>query len=249
MKNNITILGHFYNEEYLLPFWLNHHKKYFNHGILVDYNSTDNSVNIIKEICPTWEIIKTRNEFFDSRDIDKEIMDIERDILGYRICLNITEFLLGKFSDLSNSNKQYLIPSYSMVDKVENEFNEVESNLFLERTFGFGFSNGDFYYRRARSLHNKQIEYPLGRHFENHNTEDFIILWYGFSPFTERGIKRKLQIQNKMSQSDKDNKRGFQHLIDRDGLIKQLKEFQNKSFDISWTINKYINLSDIILKS
>ena len=61
---NKTVLTHFYNEEYLLPWWLDHHKKYFDHGILIDYASTDKSVEIIKEICPTWTEVKSKNEFF-----------------------------------------------------------------------------------------------------------------------------------------------------------------------------------------
>ena len=72
-----TIISHFYNEEYLLPFWLKHHSKMFDHGILIDYNSTDRSVDIIREICPTWEIIDSRNELFDAVLIDKEVEDIE----------------------------------------------------------------------------------------------------------------------------------------------------------------------------
>ena len=34
-----TIIAHFFNEEYLLPWWLNHHKKIFDYGILFDYSS------------------------------------------------------------------------------------------------------------------------------------------------------------------------------------------------------------------
>jgi hypothetical protein len=32
----ITLLSHFYNEEYLLPFWIEHHKKQFDYAILID---------------------------------------------------------------------------------------------------------------------------------------------------------------------------------------------------------------------
>ena len=52
-----TVVTHFFNEEYLLPWWLEHHKKYFDHGVMIDYNSTDSSVEIIKKICPTWTIV------------------------------------------------------------------------------------------------------------------------------------------------------------------------------------------------
>ena len=71
-----TIISHFYNEEYLLPWWLNHHKDMFDHGIMIDYDSTDNSVEIIKSICPKWTIVKSRNRFFQAKDIDSEVEDI-----------------------------------------------------------------------------------------------------------------------------------------------------------------------------
>ncbi|MBJ3789276.1 glycosyltransferase family 2 protein, partial [Bacillus sp. OA1] len=43
-----TIISHFYNEEYLLPWWLMHHTKIFDHGILINRGSTDRSVEICK---------------------------------------------------------------------------------------------------------------------------------------------------------------------------------------------------------
>ena len=44
-----TVLCHFYNEEWILPFWLKHHREIFDHGIMIDYNSTDRSVEIIRD--------------------------------------------------------------------------------------------------------------------------------------------------------------------------------------------------------
>ena len=75
-----TVISHFYNEEYLLPFWLKHHKKYFDHGILINYHSTDKSVEIIKEICPDWEIINTEYEEFLKGD--NEVSPINRKNVG-----------------------------------------------------------------------------------------------------------------------------------------------------------------------
>ena len=43
----------FYNEEYLLPWWLMHHTKIFDHGILINRGSTDRSVEICKLLAPT----------------------------------------------------------------------------------------------------------------------------------------------------------------------------------------------------
>jgi hypothetical protein len=43
---------------------------------------------------PTWEIRPSRNEFFHSVSIDKEVMDIETEFTGWKMCLNVTEFLM-----------------------------------------------------------------------------------------------------------------------------------------------------------
>ena len=95
MSIRTTIISHIYNEEYLLPFWLNHHKDMVDHGVIIDYRSTDNSLSIIKQTCPTWEIITTRNSCFKASDIDSEVMDIENKIEGIKIVLNTTEFLFS----------------------------------------------------------------------------------------------------------------------------------------------------------
>jgi hypothetical protein len=247
-----TIMSHFYNEEYLLPFWLNHHKKMFDHGILIDYHSTDKSVEIIKKICPTWDIITSRNEFFESFSIDKEVEDIESSISGWRICLNITEFLIGNFEILNNiePNTNFFIPECIMVDSIENEFTTLDENknLVSQRTHGIHpFQYNEILRResrRSRKLSNYFTNYPLGRHYEGHNTRDFLILWYGYSPFNEDIIKRKLQIQNKMPESDKSRGLGFQHLVSEKNLIDNFKNYQTESIDLSYLINKFKHIDN-----
>ena len=106
-----TVICHFYNESYLLPFWLKHHKKIFDNGIMINYQSTDDSVKIINEICPDWKIIDTKNDFFGAEAIDREVESIESSIDGWKICLNITEFILGDFSKLDTYiDNSLLIP-------------------------------------------------------------------------------------------------------------------------------------------
>jgi len=56
IKMKLTLISHFYNEEFLLPYWLSYHSKIFDHGILVNYRSTDDSVQMIRELTPDWEI-------------------------------------------------------------------------------------------------------------------------------------------------------------------------------------------------
>lgn len=239
-----TIITHFFNEEYFLPHWLNHHKKYFNHGILIDYDSTDESVNIIKEICPDWQIIKSKNEMFDAKKCDDEVMEIEQSISGFRICLNVTEFLIGNYKILdeeNNFNKYFLIPSYVMVDTKEQMFTEVKNDLISERCNGLDFEKeNNFRIRRARCFSNFNVNYPLGRHFENYDTDEFRILWYGaYSPFNDKSIKRKLQIQTRIPNQDKLNKHGYEHIKTESELLKDFEFYQNKSENL---YNKIINL-------
>ena len=73
----LTVISGIYNEEYLLPFWLEHHRKIFDHGVIVDWHSTDRSLEIIREMCPTWEIRTTINSTFGADEIDQEqIIDL-----------------------------------------------------------------------------------------------------------------------------------------------------------------------------
>jgi len=245
-----TVISHFYNEEYLLPWWLNHHKKYFDHGIMINYHSNDNSVNLIKEICPTWEIINTKNENFDAILVDEEIMSIEKLISGWRIVLNTTEFLIGDYSLLNdiNDDVDYYIPPYIMVDNVNDEFNNPDYNedLFLQRTHGASYTDlNNFLFKKSRKLSNYFSSYPLGRHFGTYNTTEFVILWYGFSPMNDKLIDRKIQIQHKIPESDKLSKRGFHHFVNREQVIEQFKSWQIKSEDLGDNIKQLIQQTSI----
>jgi hypothetical protein len=244
-----TIISHFYNEEYLLPWWLEHHKKIFDHGIMINYHSTDESVNIIKRICPDWQIIDTRNECFDAVEVDKEIMDIELNLEGWRIVLNTTEFIVGNFKILESIEEgkgDITIPAIVMVDTPENEMKYLsnEESLFENRHQGLiPDTEKKFNIRFARRLGNYFYPYAPGRHFSNINTTAFIILWYGFSPFNRKLLNRKLQIQNKIPDSDKNKGYGAQHITDIEEQKSKLHELQKDSENVSKIINAYLKLS------
>ena len=93
-----TLLTHIFNEEYLLPFWLNHHKKLFDKIIIVDYRSTDRSIEICKLICPECTVITSQNLDFGAVNVDKEMMELEDRIEGIKMILNTTEFLFSEIS-------------------------------------------------------------------------------------------------------------------------------------------------------
>ena len=238
-----TILSHFYNEEYLLPWWLSHHKKYFEHGIMINYASTDKSVEIIKEMCPSWDIVDSRNNFFDSEEINREVEDYERNIKGWRICLNTTEFIIGNFDTLDESDQKIdiLIPSYIMVDNEKTEFGypDPQKDLIEQRTNGATYKNSDnFNFKMARRMSNHMSPYPPGRHFHEYTTNSIVILWYGFSPMNDSLLNRKIQIQNKIPQHDISMGNGIHHVTDKNQQIEKFRYWQNRSIDLKEDIYK-----------
>src|SRR5688572_7700041 len=95
-----TVLMHFYNEQYLLPWWLKHHVELFDHGVLIDYASTDESPDICRRLAPHWKLVQSQNAIFDEYDVDYEVMEHEAQLPGWKMVLNTTEFLCVRRDDL-----------------------------------------------------------------------------------------------------------------------------------------------------
>ena len=248
-----TLLCHFYNEEWLLPWFLKHHKQIFDHGIMIDYHSTDRSVAVIKEICPTWDIITSRNVDFQADNIDTEINDLESQIDGWKICLNVTEQLIGDYSILDDEPKQLLVPSVFFVDCDRDRLVTQDLPLYEQKFDGFMFSDNqqNFLERRSRSLHNVPVHYPAqstmqcmapGRHWNSYNTDKLVTFYYGWCPFDEGQIGRKLQIQTQIPLIDRQMNRGFHHITNRETLTYRLEnEFITRAINISKEIEQYVN--------
>jgi hypothetical protein len=250
-----TIISHFYNEEYLLPWWLNHHKNFFDHGILINYNSTDNSCNIIKNICPHWHIINTKNMYFDSADIDLEIQTIEHSIRGWKICLNTTEFLVGDYNIINHEkSSQILIGNYVFVD-TDTKILDHNTPLYNQIINGFhqninacNIGLGD---RPLRSMHNCNLRYPPqgGRHFFGRETsQDLFIFYYAYLLGIDEIIKRKTQIQSKMSNREIAQLKKYTahpNIVTEDSFISKIKKYQlPKCQDMSLEINRLISLQN-----
>ena len=234
----ITVISHIFNEEYLLPFWLEHHMTIFDHGIIIDYCSTDKSIEIINKFCPSWEVIKTKNinkdgtPNFKADYVDLEVNEIEERVSGYKVCLNTTEFMFLTKSKAevmqSLSNKLYYhIGIHNVMGKKHNFFpkNTVE---FVKGIDFIGFATHTMT-RGHRILHSeKKMKYGIGRHMhkmtntnnDNYNHDLFFILWTKFYPCNQNMFQRKLQIQNNIPQSDKDLGWGHQHITDFKALYK-----------------------------
>lgn len=253
-----TIICHFYNEEYLLNWWLPHHKKLFDHGIMIDYQSTDQSVDLIRSHCPSWEIINSRNSSFGAAEVDREVMDIEQSVKGWKIAVNVTEFLIGDFSILNDTdpNQQIFIPTLCIVDSLDSRdhvdtsiplFHQVTTSIDLKKSFTE---------MGMRSIHNYNVNYDFtGRHFfqplKRVDEYPLLIVKYVFAPMTQEFIKRKLQIQYRIPITDIVYGYGHQHTDCRNpnGLTeKRLIERKNENKDLvdaSPIISYYLKLSGL----
>ena len=219
---------------------------------MIDYHSTDRSVEVIKEICPDWEIITSRNNDFQADNIDVEINAIERDMEGWRICLNVTEQLIGDYSILDDEPKQLLVPSIFMVDCDRQNLVTHDKPLYEQKFDGFLFSDSpqNFFERRSRSLHNIPVHYPAqstqacmapGRHWNSYNTDKLVTLYYGWCPFDQGQLNRKLQIQTQIPLVDRQLNRGFHHITNAETLTWRLEnEFIPRARNISKELEPYV---------
>ena len=233
----ITLISHIYNEEYLLPSWLEHHKNIVDEIIIVDYKSTDSSLEICKRY--NCKILTSKNEMFQANLIDDEIMKIEETIEGIKIVLNTTEFLFASIpiKELFTPNTGLKITSYIPYSKQEYDINNyyvIMNNLLNDNIkFHNGIHNGcgGVNFRGHRLIHNYlNGKYHMGRHDTHHPnnfTDKLFILWFGFFPMNEALFNRKLQIKDKIPEIDKISRRGYQHLYTKNEII----DINNKEYN------------------
>jgi hypothetical protein len=243
----ITVISHIYNEEYLLPFWLEHHKNIFNHGIFLDYNSTDKTREIIKKICPLWEIRNSKNDKFDGFLVDEEVKEVESTIDGYKIVLNITEFIIPLkpiHECIDNNIDCYAIQTYIPIA----EEYKYPKTLY-EFMNGFDYINTNIVYRPSyRFLHKfKPAPYLyIGRHVINANYkifDDIVLLWCGYYPMNEDMLLRKTQFAIKQSSRDIITKVGGAHQWNRDKILQVyhsiLTDEETKKINFYNELNNY----------
>jgi len=268
----VTVITNIFNEEYLLPFWLKYHKNVFDHGIVIDWCSTDKSVSIIREICPTWEIRQTKNMVngnpcFETYSADREIMEIERTVPGYKIFLNVTEWLMStapikQILNFKAVNKCYPLNVLTPINALP-EYTPTSTKEFIacfrnrlipvidKRFFRYIFnrSNG---------------EYKAGRHFTNVSTDldtldwhnytpimnQMYIVWLGFFPLTEDMWQRKLTVKAHMCK-ELELGRGtcFQHFWEIDEMkqdyAKLCENIPLHSSDLNYSIDLAIQTAEL----
>jgi hypothetical protein len=206
-----TVLCHFFNEEYLLPWWLKHHRQFFDHGVMINYGSWDRSVEIIRELCPTWEIHDSRNEYFAyprAEFIDDEMMCHEINHAGWKTILNVTEFLVGDYRLLDNVDYSLQVKQVLFVDEDRDQLPTHDKPLWEQKINAIDFDMGqsdatNVFNRHARLIHfEPNYNYSPGRHFSYYNTDQLAIFYYAWSPWNVRMKMRRMQTGAKMHPSE-----------------------------------------------
>lgn len=251
-----TVICHFYNESYLLPWWLDHHKKIFNHGIMINHRSSDSSVDIIKTITPQWDIVDTRLSEFDAFMTDLEVMNYEEQVIGFKIALNVTEFLmpaipLEKIEEalLGMGRLGCAASGIICVDQDPTELPIYERSLQSQKYWGYDDNlNCDSQSRlsmgqslfpyRNRFYHSDKVGmYQPGRHLSYHQDSTFrinelMIFHYGYAPWNDSFLARKTQIQQKVSTGDIARNWGVQHFKAREELTIDFQKNKTLSSDL-----------------
>lgn len=250
-----TVICHFYNEAYLLPWWIKHHREIFDYGVFIDHGSTDESADICRELAPHWRLVRSRLNEFDAYLTDFEVMEYERELPGWKIALNITEFLLTtkplaeiEESLLSEGRKGCASTGMIIVD--EHPGIEPDQHIPLPLQYHFGVDDNAVIPEkrkeiglpskpsRNRFFHCNTVGmYTPGRHKSfhpdyNHRSNEMIIFHYQFAPWTEKGIDRKMQIAQKLPAEDINRNWGVQHLKDQQQLEADLGRLKEHCIDL-----------------
>ena len=236
------VISHFFNEAYLLPWWLEHHREIFDHGVLIDWHSTDGSADICRQLVPGWELVRSQHERFAAILCDFEVMQHEaRFPVAWKIALNTTEFLVAPgLAMMEAAIEQHQMtairfPGAIMVDTSPELPPRAELPLTEQKQCGIWEDAYDFkahaipgltFPTRSRIHHRYAVgAYAPGRHTSHlpgqcSSKRDLgAIWWYGFSPWTAAFKARKLQIATRRADFDKKHGFGVQH----DGSMAELE--------------------------
>ncbi len=239
-RRPVILLSHFFNEEVLLPFWIRHHASMFDSAILIDYNSTDRSLDIIRREAPSsWKIVSSRNNQFISRFVDDEVMDYEKmHPNAWKITLTTTEFLVHQ------NLRSYLAETEQSGDIMALRFRSVMmsgndsisfkrfTNLLKQRTIYFCDSKESSTFHAetsySRFIHRSpNPDYSSGRHLLYNVVSQWapmsFIAKFIYTPWPEI-IHRKAQIRSRIPASEFAGGNGNQHDVSLKDLEARKKD-------------------------
>lgn len=93
----LMLLSDVYNEEMLIGNWIRHHAGVGDYAVLVDFNSSDRTADIIEREAPVhWRLVRTRLSRFQCAAADIELMDYEHEHPNaWKIVLTTAEYLVA----------------------------------------------------------------------------------------------------------------------------------------------------------
>ena len=212
------LVSHFYNEEFLLPYWIMHHAPMFDQVVLIDYNSTDRSRELIREIAPShWRVLTSRNEFFDAHEADVEVRDVEKSYPDdmWKVTLNTTEFIvwprMRAYLETVGA-EVYALKIYCHTI-VGDDTCPLNPDLPLVQQRSKYSLRLDYTRHIHRNTNNAGHLYTIGRHaivIPSLPAMDAMLFKFYVSPWPEL-IPRKLQIAAKQSPQNVVAGLGYQH--------------------------------------
>jgi len=242
-----TLFTECLNGEPLLPYWLEHHRRIFDHGVIILYPSQDNSEAIIREMCPDWEIVRPlKNPEYDCAGVDEEIMMQESIHRGWKMALNITEFAVTQNLDAVvksvRAKTRCILPKdvAVMVDTPETVNDDLYPDVPLLVQKHHGVFSRD--YKLWRCRHSRQLhcgthgKYDVGRHnsgIKPRATSPLLyIAWFAWSPY--QFIRdRKQAVKGQLSEIDMMTRRGWQHLVTEDEQDARFAKVSAMAYDLN----------------
>lgn len=245
-KNPKFILyNHFKNEEILMRNWIRCHSPFFHKAILIDYGTTDKTIEIIKEEAPSsWEIVKSINNNFDAELCDKEVQYYESFYKDdYSLALTCTEFLMSvnPRKTLMNINcNKFILPIRILYMNGEDPCDNPSAlpidnyTSYIKQRYRFFYDHDKL---KCRYLHKglTDYKYEIGRHkFRNYDNDskflniskEIYICKFTYTIFPEC-LKRSLQFKNDIPQSDIDKGFGKQHFESIEEKLELINFFKN----------------------
>ncbi len=209
----------------------------FENGILIDHGSTDESIDICRQIAPHWKIVRSRLNYFDAWLTDFEVMQHEFGIPGWKLALNTTEFLVAnpgldeieRFLD-AQGKKGVASSGMTMIDKMPLEAPKADRPLIVQKPWAIDDNRFNRRWMRQVLGYPKAVlrnrfyhchptgMYHAGRHSSfstdwELRTPNIMILHYGYSPWNEKFLSRKQQIATKIPEEDRLRGYGWQHFL------------------------------------
>jgi hypothetical protein len=252
-----TVICHFFNEAYLLPWWLKHHLSLFDHGVMIDHGSTDASADIVREMAPHWRLVRSRLRHFDAYLTDFEVMGYEQELPGWKIVANVTEFVMPTVPleiierELTRIGRLGCAASGMVVVDHQPESQPTKSlSLPAQKHWGvddnaepekevrvaLGLSSMPC---RNRFFHQGEVGmYLPGRHRSFHPDStfrflDLMVFHFGYAPWNEDVVRRKIQIADKLPPGDLQRGWGWQHLKKTDELQRDYDLIRASATDLN----------------